>query len=521
MHVLDDARAGASATGRRPLLTVRSVSRRFGAITALNGVSLTIAEGEILGLCGHNGAGKSTLVKVLTGLVSPDGGEIALDGEVVALRGPRDAQAAGIALVDQELSIICELTVAENLLLGDISTALLTRRAARRRLCVELLERVGLGAVDPDQPAAWLTLAERQLLEIGRALHRNARLLILDEPTATLSKAEIDRVFAAVREVASRGRAVIFISHRLDEVLTLCDRATVMRDGAVVADHAVGELDRARLVRLLVGEAGHIGPAASARRVEPAQRRVALTARRLVVAPVVADVGLDLFAGEVVGLAGQIGSGTQDVLRALAGVEPSATGDVSVGDQPLTLGTPHGSIRAGVAYVSGDRKGEGLFLGQSIAQNLLATRLDTLGRGGVLSGRGLTAAARALATTVGVDAARTAHAVETLSGGNQQKVFIGRCLDQEGIDVLLLDDPTRGVDVGGRADIHALVRGFADAGGAVLFASSELDELFDLADVIVTMFEGAVVAVRPRAACVASGVLTEMTTGCVAGEAPS
>jgi ABC-type sugar transport system ATPase subunit len=256
VHVLSSSEERGAAAGRPTLLQVTDLSRRFGSIQALDRVSLDVAAGEVHGLCGHNGAGKSTLVKSLTGLVRPDSGSMALAGAACEWSGPRDAQGAGIALVDQELSIIPELTVAENLFLGDVRSPFVSRRRARRAVASRLLEGVGLGDVPPDRPAGDLSVGERQLLEIARALHREAKLLILDEPTATLSKPEIERVFEAVAEVAAQGRAVIFISHRLDEVLSICDRVTVMRDGAVVGTHGVAELDRARLITLILRELG-------------------------------------------------------------------------------------------------------------------------------------------------------------------------------------------------------------------------------------------------------------------------
>jgi ABC-type sugar transport system ATPase subunit len=511
VHVLSSSEERGAAAGRPTLLQVTDLSRRFGSIQALDRVSLDVAAGEVHGLCGHNGAGKSTLVKSLTGLVRPDSGSMALAGAACEWSGPRDAQGAGIALVDQELSIIPELTVAENLFLGDVRSPFVSRRRARRAVASRLLEGVGLGDVPPDRPAGDLSVGERQLLEIARALHREAKLLILDEPTATLSKPEIERVFEAVAEVAAQGRAVIFISHRLDEVLSICDRVTVMRDGAVVGTHGVAELDRARLITLILGEQGRAELPGLRREAGP--RDVVATIRGLVPRPAGQPVDLVVRSSEVIGLAGQIGSGSEDVLAALGGIEPGSVGDVTVAGSRVVLGSPQKVGRSGVAYVSGDRKGFGLFHERSIAENLVATRLAGLGRTGVISQKTLVEEGRKLAKVVGVDAERVDDRVSDLSGGNQQKVFIGRCLHREGTRLLLLDEPTRGVDIGGRAEIHQLIRDFADEGGAVVFASTELDELFDLADLIVTMFEGRIVSTARREDATPGALLAELTTG--------
>ena len=511
MHVLSTHSQQAPVEDRRLLLEVAGVSKRFASIQALDAVDFTVAPGEVHGLCGHNGAGKSTLVKVLTGLVQPDEGRLSLDGRELRFSNPREAQASGVALVDQELSVIPALSVVENLFIGDVRSSLVTRRRAQRTAARELLERVGLRHVRLGAPASELAIGERQLLEIARALNRGARLLILDEPTATLSRGEIERVFAAVHDVAAHGCAVIFISHRLDEVLSLCSRVTVMRDGRVVGQHVSSELDRPRLIHLLLGEAGTAEPGDGGT-ARPAGETV-LSIDGLAVPGTVEPFELDVRAGQVVGLAGQIGSGASAVLRALGGLTASARGSASARGRRVPLGSPRAAARAGVAFVSDDRKQEGLFLGQTTLQNLVATRLAALSRGGALRRRAMRGCAGGLAQLVGVDGGRLDQPTGNLSGGNQQKVFIGRCLERDGVDVMLLDEPTRGVDVGGRADIHALVRAFTGEGRCALFASTELDELLDLSDVIVTMFEGRVVSVAPRAEWTPRRLLAEMTTG--------
>lgn len=490
-------------------LDVRGVTKAFGSIVALNNVSFTLRRGEIHALVGHNGAGKSTLVKVLAGVVSPDQGEVLIDGTPVTLANARQAQAAGIAVVEQELSLVPALTVLENILLGRVGAGLGSRGDHRRQVQA-LLMRLGLNDVRPDTVVEDLSMAERQLVEIARALSRDARILILDEPTATLGEREIQRVFAGVRELASAGRSVIFVSHRLGEVLDLCSGVTVMRDGRMIASRPAAEMDREGVVELMLGK---VAEKSNGERRDGGVREDLVVIDQLSVPGHVTDFGLRANGGEIVAIAGQVGSGASEVLRALAGLIPDARGHISIAGRAMRLGAPQRSIRAGAVFASNDRKSEGLFLHQSVARNLLATRLKAVSHGGVLS-PGLSAAlAQRLAGLIGFDSKRLGVAAETLSGGNQQKVFLGRCLEKEDTTLLLFDEPTRGVDVGGRADIHNLIRHAASTGACVIFASTELDEIMDLADTVVTMFAGRISRIGRREEMTAADMLAEMTSG--------
>jgi ABC-type sugar transport system ATPase subunit len=490
-------------------LDVRGVTKAFGSIVALNNVSFTLRRGEIHALVGHNGAGKSTLVKVLAGVVSPDQGEVLIDGTPVTLANARQAQAAGIAVVEQELSLVPALTVLENILLGRVGAGLGSRGDHRRRVQA-LLMRLGLNDVRPDTVVEDLSMAERQLVEIARALSRDARILILDEPTATLGEREIQRVFAGVRELASAGRSVIFVSHRLGEVLDLCSRVTVMRDGRMIASRPAAEMDREGVVELMLGK---VAEKSNGERRDGGVREGLVVIDQLSVPGHVTDFGLRANGGEIVAIAGQVGSGASEVLRALAGLIPDARGHISIAGRAMRLGAPQRSIRAGAVFASNDRKSEGLFLHQSVARNLLATRLKAVSHGGVLSPGLFAALAQRLAGLIGFDSKRLGVAAETLSGGNQQKVFLGRCLEKEDTTLLLFDEPTRGVDVGGRADIHNLIRHAASTGACVIFASTELDEIMDLADTVVTMFAGRISRIGRREEMTAADMLAEMTSG--------
>lgn len=493
-------------SGALPLLSVEGLSLSYGRIQAVRGAQFDVQPGEVLGLCGHNGAGKSSVVRILSGQVAPDAGHIAMSGVPRRFASVRDAQRQGIALVDQELSVIPALTIGENLALGEVGLGLggrLSKTELRARL-----DAVGLDGLDPATYLEDLSIGQRQLVEIARAMGRNARLFILDEPTATLTAADIAHVFAAVHKVAAQGCGVIYVSHRLDEVLDHCDRVVVMRDGVVVASRPAKELSGEALITLMLGHA----PAPLRRDAVNAGHSVPiLDIEGLTSGTVPQGFDLKVPAGTVTALAGQVGSGASDVLRAVAGLAPEAIGRVTIAGRWLGLGDPRRALRAGIGFVSADRKGEGLFLSRPIAENLVATRLRALSPRGVLPPARLRAAAVRIAQNVGVDTKRVQEQVSRLSGGNQQKVFLGRCLDRDDLCVLLLDEPTRGVDAGGRADIHLLIRMIAARGVAVLVASSDLDEVLVLADQVVVMRGGVKVSERPRLETDSARLLTDMT----------
>jgi ABC-type sugar transport system ATPase subunit len=474
----------------RARVRVEGLARTFSGVPAVRSVSFSVGAGEIHGLCGHNGAGKSTVVKMLSGQLAPDSGRIVIGGEAVELRSRRAAQRVGVALVDQELSVVPALTVLENMLLGDLDAPFINRPRGAAARCRRILDDMGLGRIKPEQPLSTLSIGERQLIEIAKALSQKARLVILDEPTATLSDVECEHVFAAIRRVAATGCSVIFVSHRLSELLELCDNVTVLRDGRDVATTASTNLSVDQLIVQMLGETPH---RLSAARAPDPGRAPALRVEHLDVPGRLADFTLTARAGYIYAVAGQLGSGASDVLRALAGLHPTATGTVELHGRPIAFRDPVAAAKAGLAFVSNDRKSEGLFLDTSLAWNLVATRLPGLGPGGVVQPRRVQATARSLAAQSGLPEARLAAPVRALSGGNQQKTFVGRCLDRDDVVALLLHEPTRGVDVGGRAAIHQLLRRAADSGLVVIFASTELEELLELADVILTMRDGRIV----------------------------
>ncbi len=502
---------------REPLLSVRGVSKSFGAIQALQEVSVSAYAGSCLGLCGENGAGKSTLVKILMGVHRPDSGTVSVDGRAVSLRSPRDGQALGIALVSQELSLAGDLSVEDNIWLGSSEVPFFHRTRALRRRAADAIATLGLDPGMVDRPVSRLSIAERQLVEIARGLCREARLLILDEPTATLSDTDIARLFAAIRRLTAQGCAVIYITHRLGEVFEICDRVAVLRNGRVEGSHRVEEIDRHRLIEEMIGR--HF-EAQYPPRTGTVSSDQALDVRNLTIPGVAEGVALTVGAGQIVGIAGQIGSGAAEVVRALAGLAPEATATLTWCGRSLRLGSRAEMLKAGFAFVSEDRAGEGVFLNLGARDNLLVTAPPELSPFGLNNRRALNAAAAHAAERVGLDVLRLRHPVSQFSGGNQQKVVFGRFLDHRSAGnegptgvpgLLLMNEPTRGVDVGARADLYRIMREYCRSGFGLLMYSSDIEELVGMCDMVVTMYRGRVVARHAEHQAEIARVLADIT----------
>ncbi len=480
---------------RPVLLRARGVGRRFGAVAALAGVDLELRAGEVHAIVGENGAGKSTLLRILGGADSPTEG--AID------RGP----GCEVALVHQELALAENLDVAGCIHLGrEPSRRGFLDLRAMREGARRWLETVGL-PIDPGTPCGSLPIAHRQLVEIAKALSTDARVLVLDEPTSSLSARETDRLLAILDRLRAGGTAVAFVSHHLDEVLRIADRVTVLRDGRVTGSLPRGGFDRATLERLMVGR--EIAPAAP-RRVDPGAP-VRLRARGVVsVHRAAQPVDLEVRAGEIVGIAGLVGAGRTELLEAIAGVAERA-GRVELGDHPLERGAAARS-RLGVAIVPEDRARHGIFHDDTVARNLTLRAIGRRGRRWRIDAAGEKADAAGAHAGMGIDPPDASVPARTLSGGNQQKAVIGRWMAIRP-PVLLLDEPTRGVDVGSRARIHAAIRDLADGGTAVVFASSELEEVLMLADRVLVMHDGAVVGDMPVQAATEEGIMRLATGG--------
>lgn len=471
-----------------PGLMIADMYKRFGAVRVLEGVALQAARGEVHAVLGENGAGKSTLMRILAGVVSADAGQVALDGEQVALGGPRAAARAGVRMVFQELSTIPQMTVAENLLYGREPTWLgVVRSRGRRRAARALLERFELGRIDPDVPVAELGLGDRQLLEVVKALRDEPRVLILDEATSALSSTDSRWVLEQGRRAARGGAVVLLVTHRLAEVREFAERITVLRAGVDVVSTAASEIDDDALITAMLGRrVERLYPERSPRYEEEAIRVAGLAAPGL-------PGPVDLFArrGEILGIGGLQGQGQREVLRALAGAIPWTSGEANLAGEGYAPRSPAHALSRRVAYVPEDRQREGLFLGQSVRNNITAATLGNFVRGGLLDPRRENAAARDAAQTVGVDHDRLGSRVSTMSGGNQQKVVLGKAILNRPV-VLLLHDCTRGVDVGTKASIFALMTELARQGTTILFYSSDLSELVHMCHRVAVLAEGRV-----------------------------
>jgi ribose transport system ATP-binding protein/rhamnose transport system ATP-binding protein len=490
-----------------PILAVEGVTKRFGPNEVLKDVSVALDASEIRAICGENGAGKSTLVKIITGVHPADAGVVRIDDQSIAIRDPQHAQALGIALVAQELSLAPALSVLDNVWLGNREVPLFHRRTALRERARAALEKVGLSELPLDTPVSQLSIGRRQLVELARMLTRNARVFILDEPTATLSDVEIERIFRALRALKAEGKTVIYITHRLGEVFQICDTVTVLRNGELVGTRRTDEIDRAHLMQMMLGRSlGEMYPRWETRPGEPL-----LSVKNLSVPPVVPSFDLTARRGMVICLAGQVGSGAIEVLRALSGLVHNAAGDVRVAGHDMQLRSVAAAQAARVQFISEDRAGEGVFLRLRVSENLVATRLGRFSRLGILARRGLRTVAAKLAAAVGVDRARLRSHADELSGGNQQKLAFGRSLGDEAAGVLLMNEPTRGVDVGARAEIYRLIRQFCNRGYCVVMASSDIEEVLGMADVIVSMYRGRQIATYRRSEADMQRVLADIT----------
>jgi ribose transport system ATP-binding protein len=484
---------GAREDAPAPLLELRGVAKRFGATVALDGVSLALRGGEVHALIGENGAGKSTLMKVLAGIEAPDAGEMRFLGQRYAPRSPSAARALGVAMIHQELAIAPHLSVEANVLLGvERTRGGFLRRREQRRVARAALERLGRGSLDLATPAGALPIAEQQIVEIARALASSARVLVLDEPTSSLGAHDVERLFALVRELAREGLAVVYISHFLEEVAALGTRYTVLRDGRSVASGLLAETSAEQLVRHMVGrEMSEMFP-----RVPHARGEALLHVRGLTGAARPREVSFTLHRGEILGLAGLVGAGRSEVLRCLYGLDPVLHGEVRSERGARVPTTPRASIAAGLGFVSEDRKGEGLFLDLSLADNLCATHSAPFARGGLLSLRRRDRAVRARLEELQCKARGPRQSIRELSGGNQQKIALARLLHQDA-EILLLDEPTRGIDVGTKAEIYRLIGELAAQGKAVILVSSYLPELLNVCDTLGVLCRGRLVALRP------------------------
>lgn len=492
------------------LLQVRSISKRFPGVLALEDVSLTLARGEVLAVVGENGAGKSTLMKILAGVQSPDGGEILVDGRAVVIDSVRAAQRLGIALIHQELNLADNLSVAANIFLGrEPRWGWFVRRAETETASVGVLQQVGLD-VSPRTLVHTLSIGRQQMVEIAKALSAQARVLIMDEPTSSLTQHESDALFRVIKELRARGVSIIYISHRLGEVKALADRVVVLRDGRNAGELSREEISHDRMVRLMVGRNFQISRQKESCKTESGSAALEVRALRTAANPD-HPLNFSLRPGEIVGVAGLVGAGRTEMLQVLFGIDPALAGEILINGVAEQIQNPRDAIRAGLALVPEDRKQQGVILEMAVSENLSLASLRRDARAGFLDRASEKVITAEMISKLGVKTPDQRQHVQYLSGGNQQKVALGKWLALQP-RVLLLDEPTRGVDVGAKQEIYKLMEQLAGEGVAILFVSSEMEEIIRMSERALVMHQGRLVG-ELRGAQISEEAVMQLATG--------
>jgi rhamnose transport system ATP-binding protein len=502
----------APAAGTAPVLVLEHAAKAFGAVQAVVDASLELYPGEAHALVGENGAGKSTVVKILAGVYQPDRGELAVDGRPLRLAGPAEARDAGIAVIYQEPLLFPDLSVAENIYMSrqPLRTARRIDHARMRAQVTALFDQLGVH-IDPARMCRGLSIADQQLVEIAKALSLDAKIIVMDEPTAALSAVEATRLFDVVRTLRARGAAVLFISHRLEEVFELCQRVTVMRDGRQVLSRELAGLTADDLVRAMVGR--ELGERVGAGTHEVG--RQVLTVDRLTREGVFTDISFEVRSGEIVALAGLVGAGRSEVARAIFGIDRYDAGSVKVNGRALRAASPTAAMAAGVGLVPEDRRQQGLVMDMSVQQNVALASLGRLRKAGLVTSARERSFSADWVARLQIKYGRLSDPVSQLSGGNQQKVVLARWLARQPA-LLVVDEPTRGIDIATKAEVHRLLAELAASGVALLMISSELPEVLGLADRILVMREGHLVAEYEHAGATEE-ILVAAATGQLAG----
>ncbi len=474
--------------GTTDAVRMTGIRKSFGGIRALDGVDLVVARGSIHALLGENGAGKSTILKILRGVQPPDAGEIVIGGVPMTEYTPEGARRLGVGMIFQEMSLIPTLTIAQNIFLTrePRSGRILLDDAEANRQAGALLHQLGLD-VDPRMPVDRLSTGQKQMTEIAKAISQNARVLIMDEPTSALSTAEVQRLFGFLRGIKEKGVAVIYVSHKMDEIQQIADTVTILRDGRHIITKPLAELTLEQIIEHIVGRRVNAF-AWKPRHVDRAQKPL-LQVRNLSGVQKPSGMSFDLFPGEVLGIAGLMGAGRSELARTICGIDKRSTGDVRVREAKVKSGSPRAAIGAGIALIPEDRRTQGLILEHSVLSNFSLPTIDRLSRGGFVNDRQARSMAEGLVARLRVKLGSINLPVRSLSGGNQQKVVLGKWLAAEP-EVLILDEPTAGVDIGSKAEIVDIIRSLADAGKGVIMISSELAELLSVSDRILVMNGG-------------------------------
>ncbi|MDR1450383.1 MAG: sugar ABC transporter ATP-binding protein [Propionibacteriaceae bacterium] len=495
-----------------PLLEARAVSKAFPGVKALQGVDFAVRAGEVHALVGENGAGKSTLMKILSGLYQPDAGEIRVRGQAVGLPTPLSARRLGISVIHQEFFLMAHLTVAQNIFIGrepKLPGALFLDDRLLNRKAAALLERLGVD-IDPRVQVGRLTVAAQQMVEIAKALSFDSSVLIMDEPTAALTQSEVETLFRIILEFVSESAAVVYISHRMEEIKQIADRITVLRDGQLVDSRPAAELEIRDVIRLMVGRVITAGA-----RPEPrsAKADTVLEVEQLSTATLVKSVSFDLKRGEILGFAGLMGAGRTETARALVGADPKTAGRVRVNGQPVKITSPADAVAKGIGYLSEDRKRFGLIMRQDVVRNITLSSLPRFNRFGLLDDHAMNEAAESFCRLLAVKTPSVHQQVSNLSGGNQQKVVLAKWLERD-CDILIFDEPTRGIDVGAKQEIYDLLRRLAGEGKSIIMISSEMEEILRLSDRIVVMCDGCVTGVLANAEATQENIMELATRFC-------
>ncbi len=480
------------------LVKMHGIEKRFPGVHSLKSVQFDLAEGEVHALMGENGAGKSTLMKVLSGIYKPDGGEVWVRGELAEPAGPREAQDLGIGIIHQELSLMNDLTVAQNVFIGREPRGLFGRldEHALNRQTADIFATMNL-KLDPKAIVGTLTIAKQQMIEIAKALSFRSRVLIMDEPTAALNDAEIAELFVIIRQLKAEGVGIIYISHKMDEIKQIADRVTVMRDGEYVDTVQASETPLSRIISMMVGREVRENPLQVP---DTSGNEVALDVRLLNRGAEIRDVSFSLRKGEILGFAGLMGAGRTEVARAIFGADPLESGEIRVHGKVRSIKSPNDAVAAGIGYLSEDRKHFGLATGMDVRANISLASLDTFSsRAGVLDEKAMKDVAVGYISQLGIRTPSDRQEVRFLSGGNQQKVVIAKWLLRD-CDILIFDEPTRGIDIGAKSEIYKLLEELAGQGRAIIVISSELPEVMRLSHRIAVMCEGRLTGILPGGA---------------------
>jgi len=504
-----------------PILTLDDINKRFPGVHALKDVRFDMRAGEVHALLGENGAGKSTLIKIISGVYKPDTGVIKLDGQVMRFNSPRDAQKKGIATIYQELGLYPELTVAENIFMGHapkrkigpIEVVDWQRMEARAH---ELLGELNIHDLDVERKIGTLNVGNRQRVEIAKALSLDARILIMDEPTAALTEADVERLFNIVRLLRDRGVGIVYISHRLNEVFELADRVTVLRDGEYVGTQDVSDTTEPQLISMMVGRTiDNLFP-----KMDAEIKDVVLEVKNLTHEPLTKNVSFDVRAGEIVGMAGLVGSGRSEMAQVIFGVTPAQSGDIYINGQKVLIKHPQDAVKHGIAYVPEDRGSQGLIKAMTIRENASMAILDKISQNTFINREEEKEVAHNAIDQLSIRAYGIEQVVNKLSGGNQQKVVVSKWLASNP-RVLIMDEPTRGIDVGAKSEIHRLMSQLAaEQGLAILMISSELPEIMGMSDRILVMRGGRIVAAFMREEATQEKIATAMMSDTIQPEAP-